>query len=518
MELITLKGRKLYLLMKIICGTSFMMYGYDAGVLGGVLLHPPFLEAIGNRTGDYVIPMIVASYDLAACVTAIGVAFFAFNIGRRGTVVLGKIVAIIGSVIQASSYSVSQLIVVRLCTGFAIGCISSAVPTYLNETGIEIGDRGPANAFNAILLISGVPLAYWIDYGFTFSDAQWSWRVPIIFQCIFAIISGGTMWFLPDTPRWYYARNRFEEGDAVLAQLNDTDVDSEKVQYTRREIMANIEAELEANSSLRWQDFLTSGIVDNTRMKIVRRICICFWMPMIREWMGSSLIAYYSSVILSTVAKPSLVSLLSGVLNIFFTLGCVPLYFTVERVGRRSVLLYGAIAMTVLISAFTALVATGPGHPAIQWASIAIIFLFLATFGYAWQGCVWWYCSRHLRTHLSTLGAEIAPLEYRHIGAGACATGEWLMTFITVFAGPIAFARIGWYFWLWVISCNVIAIVFVYLLCPETGGKTLEQVDYLFIDTRFAGLRKDFDVTPEDMEEYAMSEKQRKDDLKEDLD
>lgn len=90
------------------------------------------------------------------------------------------------------------------------------------------------------------------------------------------------MWFLPDTPRWYYARNRFEEGDAVLAQLNDTDADSEKVQYTRREIMANIEAELEANSSLRWQDFLTSGIVDNTRMKIVRRICICFRMPMIR--------------------------------------------------------------------------------------------------------------------------------------------------------------------------------------------------------------------------------------------
>ncbi len=55
------------------------------------MLHPPFLEAIGNRTGDYVIPMIVASYDLAACVTAIGVAFFAFNIGRRGTVVLGKV-------------------------------------------------------------------------------------------------------------------------------------------------------------------------------------------------------------------------------------------------------------------------------------------------------------------------------------------------------------------------------------------------------------------------------------------
>lgn len=195
---------------------------------------------------------------------------------------MGNIAAVIGSVIQTSSYSVAQLIVGRLCTGFAIGCISSAVPTYLNETGIEIGDRGPANAFNAALLISGVPLAYWIDYGFTKMNNQASWRVPIIFQCIFAFISGGFMYFLPDTPRWYYARNRFEEGDAILSQLYEEPIDSEKVQYTKREIMAAIESELEASASLHWKDFLTMGIVDKTRMKIIRRICICFWLPMIR--------------------------------------------------------------------------------------------------------------------------------------------------------------------------------------------------------------------------------------------
>ncbi|OAG06873.1 MFS transporter [Paraphaeosphaeria sporulosa] len=467
--------------MKIVCGTSFMMYGYDAGVLGGVLLHPPFLDAIGRPKDVWTIPMITASYDLAACVTALAILPFTFRIGRRGTILLGNLAAVFGAVIQASSYSVAQLIVGRLVTGFAIGCISSAVPTYLNETGVEIGDRGPANALNAILLISGVPLAYWVDFGFTKMYNQASWRVPIVLQVIFAFFSGGCMWFLPDTPRWYYARNRWEEGDAVLARLNDTPVESEQVQNTRREILAAIEAELEANSSLHWKQFLTMGIVDNTRMKIIRRLCMCFWLPMIREWMGSSLIAYYSSVILATIAKPSLVSLLSGVLNIFFALGCVPLYFTIERVGRRSVLLYGAITMTVLITIFTVLVALSTTE-AIRWAAIGIIFIFLFVFGYAWQGCVWLYC------------AEIAPLEYRHIGGAATAFGEWLMTFITVFAGPIGFDKTGWYFWLWVVSGNVIAVLFVFLLCPETGGKTLEQVDYLFVDKGFAGLRRNFDV------------------------
>lgn len=144
------------------CAYARLTNQYDAGVLGGVLLHQPFLDAIGNPTATYTIPMIVASYDLAACVTAVGLASFSFRLGRRGTVVLGNIVAIVGSILQASAYSIAQLIVGRLCTGFAIGAISSAVPTYLSETGIEIGDRGPANALNAILLISGVPLAYWI--------------------------------------------------------------------------------------------------------------------------------------------------------------------------------------------------------------------------------------------------------------------------------------------------------------------------------------------------------------------
>jgi MFS family permease len=112
----SLRGRTLYLLMKLICGTSFMMYGYDAGVLGGVLLHKPFLDAIGNPKGEFIIPMISSSYSLAACVTSVVVGTFSFRIGRRGTVILGCIAAVIGSVIQSSSYSVAQLIVGRICT------------------------------------------------------------------------------------------------------------------------------------------------------------------------------------------------------------------------------------------------------------------------------------------------------------------------------------------------------------------------------------------------------------------
>jgi MFS family permease len=60
--------------------------------------------------------MISSSYSLAACVTSLVVSTFAFQIGRRGTVILGCVAAVIGSVIQSASYSVAQLIVGRICT------------------------------------------------------------------------------------------------------------------------------------------------------------------------------------------------------------------------------------------------------------------------------------------------------------------------------------------------------------------------------------------------------------------
>lgn len=58
---IKLRGSRLYNLMKVASGLSFCMYGYDAGVLGGMLLHKPFQEAMGNPTGVWAYPMIIAS-------------------------------------------------------------------------------------------------------------------------------------------------------------------------------------------------------------------------------------------------------------------------------------------------------------------------------------------------------------------------------------------------------------------------------------------------------------------------
>lgn len=147
--------------------------------------------------------MIASSYTLAAAVMCIVVTVIGMPLGRRNCILLGDIFVMIGGALQASSWSVAQIIVARVLCGFGIGLISCTIPTYMSEMSIESKERGPEVAIQCIWLISGVALGYWMDFGFTRMTNQVSWRFPIGFQCVFAIISFSGLIFLPDTPRWY---------------------------------------------------------------------------------------------------------------------------------------------------------------------------------------------------------------------------------------------------------------------------------------------------------------------------
>ena len=46
MAKLNVQGDAFYNLIKVLCGTLFVLFGYDAGVLGGLLTYPPFLAAM----------------------------------------------------------------------------------------------------------------------------------------------------------------------------------------------------------------------------------------------------------------------------------------------------------------------------------------------------------------------------------------------------------------------------------------------------------------------------------------
>ena len=237
---------------------------------------------MGNPTGTYVIPMIASSYTLAATVCSLFVAMVGMPLGRRNIILLGNLCVIIGASLQASAWSVPHIIVGRIICGFGIGFISCTVPTYMAEMSVEAKERGPEVAFTCCLLISGIPIAYWIDFAFTRMDNQASWRFPIGFQAFFALASGSVMFFLPDTPRWYYAKGREADGDQVLRKLHDKEIEHPDVQHQKREIMSSLKLESEEENKFNiWGLFW-----DNSDLRAGRRIRISFLVLSIQQMMG----------------------------------------------------------------------------------------------------------------------------------------------------------------------------------------------------------------------------------------
>ena len=303
-------------------------------------------------------------------------------------------------------------------------------------------------------------------------------RMPIAIQSIFSILSVTSMFFLPDAPRWYYIRDRIEEGDQTLSRMYGmyrkgmTDNgDIPEIQAMKSTIMASFRVEEESENKLTW----LSLIWDNTPLRVGRRIRISFIILGIQQSMGINSMVYYMTRIFSEVGLSdfvaSLIAALSLTVQWMGSWVCIP---TIERIGRRRIMIFTASIEACCMLIFVVLNMIENKTNATQWAAAMIMFPYLFFYGWGWVGCPWLYgpevCySPSIIERELTLGSQIAPLRYRHIGSSAGLLGIWVFTFITVFGGEIALDTVGTRIWIWPLVFNVIAVLFVYFVCPDVS-------------------------------------------------
>ncbi|KAK4053947.1 hypothetical protein OIO90_003784 [Microbotryomycetes sp. JL221] len=409
-----LEGQALHRRIEIAAGAMFFLYGYDAGVLGGVLETPQFLNSLNNPSGKYDISMISSSYTLAAFFATPLVMMFGMRLGRRLILLLGCATVVVGAAIQASAFSMAHIIVGRVVCGFGIG-----------------------------------------------------FALPAIFA--FAIF-----WNCPDTPRWYYACNRLEEGDRTLERLWGRSLADPEVLAEKRGILAAIELEKSARHP-KLKDF----IWDTTELKTARRLVICMAVNSFQQLISDKVclprdpVVYYATIIYrSNGVSLRTAQILGGVQSTIFFLGTIPTIWLIDSVGRRGLMMKGAMIMSVIMLVFVVLLVMPEARRsnATNWAASVLIIIYNGFFGLAWIGAPW------------QVAPELAPLELRHVGAALNASGEWLFSFVTTFASPIALAdpRVGPRIWIWYLVFNVLAIPFIYFLVPETARKNLEELDVLY--------------------------------------
>lgn len=166
-------------------------------------------------------------------------------LGRRKSIILGATVMILGVIIQVTAYPghvpLAQFIIGRVITGIGNGINTSTIPTYQAECS-RTSNRGLLICIEGGIIAFGTLIAYWIDFGSSYGPDDLTWRFPIAFQIVFGVIIIAGMMFLPESPRWLFVTERYEEGESVIAALLAKQVTDHEVQLQKNLILDSIRA------------------------------------------------------------------------------------------------------------------------------------------------------------------------------------------------------------------------------------------------------------------------------------
>lgn len=179
--------------------------------MGGLLTLPSFVEVFPEINVDAapadqkthvstIQGISVASYNVGCFCGAIACIWIGDILGRRKTIFTGSAIMIVGAALQASAFGLPQFIVGRIITGMGNGLNTSTVPTWQSECS-KSHRRGQLVMIEGALITGGICISYWLDFGMSFVDNQASWRFPIAFQGVFAIIIVCFILELPESPR-----------------------------------------------------------------------------------------------------------------------------------------------------------------------------------------------------------------------------------------------------------------------------------------------------------------------------
>ncbi|KAI5479682.1 putative hexose carrier protein [Pseudohyphozyma bogoriensis] len=430
--------------------------------LSGIITAQQFFDTFGVLSSSMQ-GTVTSLMEIGAFFGAVMAMFVGQRYGRRWMSFFGSIVMVLGAVLQASSYGIPQLIVGRIVTGWGLGVLTATCPVWLAESSSP-ENRGRDVSFMLTMLIVGINVAYWLDYGFAYINSSISWRVPLALQIIFCLVITALSLLLPDSPRWLFSQGRIEDGTDALCSLRGLDPNDSKLQEEKEEIMLAIALEEQGDHG--WSGLLKDGGVRGNK-RVILACSVLFF----QQLTGTNCLTYYSTVIYedSVGLSRSLSLLMGGFLQVWFFVASFATWFMIDRVGRRGLLMLGYCGMGACFLVLWIMLGY-PNSKACGIVAIVATFLFQGFFTWGTMATVWAYPS------------EVLPLALRTRGGALAAATSWIWGFVIVEVTPPGIASLGRNFYWIFIGFNIVMTALTWYYYPETGGLSLEAADALFAD------------------------------------
>ena len=462
-------------LLTLIATLGGLLFGYDTAVISG---------AVGSLKAYFIDPRnltdpnaanslwgIVNSSALIGCIIGgiIG-GWVSTRIGRKRGLMVAAVLFLVSALgAAAPEFPFAPIghggpgymwnfVFYRILSGIGVGLASMLSPMYIAEIA-PAKIRGNLVAWNQFAIIFDMLVIYFVNYGISRAGSGdvWlntiGWRYMFLSGAIPSVAFLLLLFFVPETPRYLMLKGNEAGARAVLARLTTAEEGEQEI--------ADIRASLAEHHSGRLFSF---GVM---------LIFIGIMLSVFQQFVGINVVLYYAPEIFKNVGFDTNASLFQtiivGAVNLIFTVVAI---VTVDKLGRKPLQIIGALVMAV------AMFALG-GAFALQIKGVMALLcmlLYIAGFAVSWGPVVW------------VLLSEIFPNQVRGKAMAVAVAAQWIANFLVSWTFPVlndnpyllnAFHH-GFAYWIYGVM-SFLAALFMWKWVPETKGRTLEQMEALWL-------------------------------------
>ncbi len=423
----------------LIAALGGFLFGFETAVISGADKTIQRLWSLNSFWQGFTIAASLIGTVIGAAVAGIP----AQRWGRKKVLMIIALMYLLSALGCALTSTWVLFILFRMIGGIAVGASSVVGPMYISELA-PAKVRGRLAGTFQLNIVAGIFIAYLTNFLFLhIGEDSWRWMLGIMVvpAGLFALLLRS----IPESPRWLILNNRDAEAAAIFVRTGEPDAHK----------LIKEEHEL---SKLGTKESLFNG-------KFRKPILYAVLLAMFNQLSGINAILYYAPRIFEMAgfekSKAFLLPVYIGAANLLFTFLAMTI---IDKVGRKTLLITGAIGMIVFL-ALTAASFNG-GSPA-NFMVLIYLLGFIAFFGFSQGAVIWVFIS------------EIFPNSVRSQGGSLGSFTHWIMAAIISWTFPIIVEGSpngGFYSFIFYSLMMLASLIFIWRVMPETKGRTLEEI------------------------------------------
>jgi sugar porter (SP) family MFS transporter len=435
-----------------------LLFGYDTAVIAGAV---GFLKKHFDLSPAWV--GWSTSCALFGCMVGVAMAgTLSDRLGRKKVMILSAIFFLISALGTALPRNLTEFIIFRIIGGIGVGAASITSPMYIAEIS-PARIRGRMVSINQFAIVSGMLIVYFVNYFIAHGQTE-DWNVRFGWRWMFgsgtlpSFLLLALLFFVPESPRWLTQKGLAPRALEILSRVGGRS-------HAQTELAAIQDAISHETGSIR--QLFEPGL----RVVFVMGVVLA----VLQQVTGINVFLYYAPEIIKKLETTSdsdvalLQTVIVGAVNMAFTIIAI---WTVDRLGRKPLMMLGSAGMAISLFALGA----AAYYQKTELWVLVFILGYIASFAMSVGPVTWVILSEIFPTRIRGRAMGIATL---------CLWGANFVvsqTFPMMNENPVLVEKFhhGLPFCVYGVL-SVVLLIFVGMVVPETKGKSLEEIEKMWL-------------------------------------